>query len=219
MEESTMANFDSNEALRKQLEEIKAARGDQVSIDEVGEVVSSIMDTLQGDMSALDLHVYRELDGLAKYINAAKADIAAVRSDDIRNKHLPDATVELDAIVRHTEEATGVILDAAETIDAEASKLESQLINDQVVLIFEACGFQDLTGQRISKIVTTLQHIEERIAKITSIFGEHFQSIAPAEIDGDADDKSEDEKLRNGPQLPANANDQADIDALLASFD
>ena len=214
-----MANFDSNEALRKQLEEIKAARGDQVSIDEVGEVVSSIMDTLQGDMSALDLHVYRELDGLAKYINAAKADIAAVRSDDIRNKHLPDATVELDAIVRHTEEATGVILDAAETIDAEASKLESQLINDQVVLIFEACGFQDLTGQRISKIVTTLQHIEERIAKITSIFGEHFQSIAPAEIDGDADDKSEDEKLRNGPQLPANANDQADIDALLASFD
>ena len=214
-----MANFDSNEALRKQLEEIKAARGDQVSIDEVGEVVSSIMDTLQGDMSALDLHVYRELDGLAKYINAAKADIAAIRSDDIRNKHLPDATVELDAIVRHTEEATGVILDAAETIDAEASKLESQLINDQVVLIFEACGFQDLTGQRISKIVTTLQHIEERIAKITSIFGEHFQSIAPAEIDGDADDKSEDEKLRNGPQLPANANDQADIDALLASFD
>ena len=214
-----MANFDSNEALRKQLEEIKAARGDQVSIDEVGEVVSSIMDTLQGDMSALDLHVYRELDGLAKYINAAKADIAAVRSDDIRNKHLPDATVELDAIVRHTEEATGVILDAAETIDAEASKLESQLINDQVVLIFEACGFQDLTGQRISKIVTTLQHIEERIAKITSIFGEHFQSIAPAEIDGDADDESEDEKLRNGPQLPANANDQADIDALLASFD
>ena len=219
MEEATMANFDSNEALRKQLEEIKAARGDQVSIDEVGEVVSSIMDTLQGDMSALDLHVYRELDGLAKYINAAKADIAAVRSDDIRNKHLPDATVELDAIVSHTEEATGVILDAAETIDAEASKLESQLINDQVVLIFEACGFQDLTGQRISKIVTTLQHIEERIAKITSIFGEHFQSIAPADIDGDADDKSEDEKLRNGPQLPANANDQADIDALLASFD
>ena len=214
-----MAYFHSNDSLRKQLDEIKAARGDQVSIDEVGEVVSSIMDTLQGDMSALDLHVYRELDGLAKYINAAKADIAAVRSDDIRNKHLPDATVELDAIVRHTEEATGVILDAAETIDAEASKLESQLINDQVVLIFEACGFQDLTGQRISKIVTTLQHIEERIAKITSIFGEHFQSIAPAEIDGDADDKSEDEKLRNGPQLPANANDQADIDALLASFD
>lgn len=213
-----MAYFHSNDSLRKQLDEIKAARGDQVSIDEVGEVVSSIMDTLQGDMSALDLHIYRELDGLAEYINAAKADIAAVRSDDIRNKHLPEATDELDAIVRHTEEATGTILDAAETIDAEAGKLECQAIKDQVMLIFEACGFQDLTGQRISKIVTTLHHIEERIAKITAIFGEHFQSIAPA-VDEDADNQSEDEKLRNGPQLPKNANDQADIDALLASFD
>jgi chemotaxis protein CheZ len=86
------------------------------------------------------------------------------------------------------------------------------------MLIFEACGFQDLTGQRISKIVTTLQHIEERIAKITAIFGEHFQSIAPA-VDEDTDNMSEEEKLKNGPQLPANANDQADIDALLASFD
>ena len=213
-----MAYFHSNDSLRKQLDEMKAARGDQVSIDEVGEVVSSIMDTLQGDMSALDLHIYRELDGLAEYINAAKADIAAVRSDDIRNKHLPDATDELDAIVRHTEEATGTILDAAEAIDAEASKLECQAIKDQVMLIFEACGFQDLTGQRISKIVTTLQHIEERIAKITAIFGEHFQSIAPA-VDEDEDNKSEDEKLKNGPQLPGNANDQSDIDALLASFD
>lgn len=214
-----MANSNNNEALRTRLEEMKAERGDQISIDEVGEVVSSIMDTLQGDMSALDLHVYRELDSLAEYINSAKADIAAVRSDDIRNKHLPDATVELDAIVRHTEEATGTILDAAEAIDTEARKMECQLINDQVVLIFEACGFQDLTGQRISKIVTTLQHIEDRIAKITVIFGEHFQNIAPADDVDEMDGKSEDERLLNGPSLPSNANDQEDIDALLASFD
>ena len=212
-----MANFDTHTALRSRLEEMKAARGDQVSIDEVGEVVSSIMDTLQGDVSALDLAVYRELDGLAEYINSAKAEIAAVRAEDIRNKHLPEATDELDAIVRHTEEATEIILDAAETIDAEARKMENQAISDQVVLIFEACGFQDLTGQRISKIVSTLQHIEERISKITEIFGKHFSSIAPAEEK--TDEKSKDEKLLHGPQLPTNANDQADIDALLASFD
>ena len=212
-----MANFDTNTALRSRLEEMKAARGDQVSIDEVGEVVSSIMDTLQGDVSTLDLAVYRELDGLAEYINSAKAEIAAVRAEDIRNKHLPEATDELDAIVRHTEEATEIILDAAETIDAEARKMENQAISDQVVLIFEACGFQDLTGQRISKIVSTLQHIEERISKITEIFGKHFSSIAPAEEK--TDEKSKDEKLLHGPQLPTNANDQADIDALLASFD
>ena len=214
-----MANLDSSNALRSRLDEMKAERGDQISIDEVGEVVSSIMDTLQGDMSALDLHVYRELDSLAEYINSAKIEIAAVRTDDINSKHLPDATDELDAIVRHTEEATGTILDAAELIDAEASKLESKVINQQVMLIFEACGFQDLTGQRISKIVTTLKVIEERIDKITEIFGVQFHEMAASDGGEEDDGKTEDEKLTHGPQLPGNANDQDDIDALLASFD
>lgn len=214
-----MANSSSNQALRTRLDEMKSARGDQISIDEVGGVVASIMDTLQGDMSSLDLRVYRELDGLVKYINSTKAEIAAVRTEDIRNKHLPDATDQLDAIVRHTEEATGTILDAAEIIDAEAGKLKCQAINDQVMLIFEACGFQDITGQRISKIVSALKHIEERIEKITAIFGSQLQGIELPQDDAESDDKDQDEKLLSGPSLPANANDQEDIDALLASFD
>lgn len=214
-----MANSNSNQALRTRLDEMKSARGDQISIDEVGGVVASIMDTLQGDMSSLDLRVYRELDGLVKYINSTKAEIAAVRTEDIRNKHLPDATDQLDAIVRHTEEATGIILDAAEIIDAEAGKLKCQAINDQVMLIFEACGFQDITGQRISKIVSALKHIEERIEKITTIFGSQLQGIELPQDDAESDDRDQDEKLLSGPSLPANANDQEKIDALLASFD
>jgi len=214
-----MANSNSNQALRTRLDEMKSARGDQISIDEVGGVVASIMDTLQGDMSSLDLRVYRELDGLVKYINSTKAEIAAVRTEDIRNKHLPDATDQLDAIVRHTEEATGTILDAAEIIDAEAGKLKCQAINDQVMLIFEACGFQDITGQRISKIVSALKHIEERIEKITTIFGSQLQGIELPQDDAESDDRDQDEKLLSGPSLPANANDQEKIDALLASFD
>lgn len=214
-----MAKSNTSAALRNRLEEMKAARGDQISIDEVGEVVASILDTLQGDVSAFDLRVYRELDGLAEYINSAKSEIVAVRVGDINRKHLPDATDELDAIVRHTEEATGTILDATEIIESEAGKLGCRAINDQVVLIFEACGFQDITGQRISKIVTTLKYIEERIERITAIFGEHFKNIDGADIDEQAEDKDEDAKLLSGPSLPANANDQAEIDALLASFD
>ena len=214
-----MVKTDTSNSLHSRLEEMKAARGDQISIDEVGEVVSSILDTLQGDMSAFDLHVYRELDSLAEYIKSTKAEIAAVRTEDIRDKHLPVASDELDAIVRHTEEATGTILDAAEIIDAEASGLESRVINEQVMLIFEACGFQDLTGQRISKIVTALKHIEEQIEKITSIFGDQLQHMAAQDCVEETDNRTADEKLLHGPELPKNANDQADIDALLASFD
>ncbi len=214
-----MVNTETSNSLHSRLEEMKAARGDQISIDEVGEVVSSILDTLQGDISAIDLHVYRELDSLAEYIKSTKAEIAAVRTEDIRDKHLPVASDELDAIVRHTEEATGTILDAAEIIDTEAGGLESRVINEQVMLIFEACGFQDLTGQRISKIVSALKHIEEQIERITSIFGGQLQHMAKQDCVEEIDDRTKDEKLLHGPELPKNANDQADIDALLASFD
>ena len=214
-----MVKTDTSNNLHSRLEEMKAARGDQISIDEVGEVVSSILDTLQGDMSTFDLHVCRVLDSLGEYIKSTKAEIAAVRTEDIRNKHLPVASDELDAIVRHTEEATGTILDAAEIIDAEASGLESRVINEQVMLIFEACGFQDLTGQRISKIVSALKHIEEQIERITSIFGDQLQNKANQDCVEEIDVRTADEKLLHGPELPGNANDQADIDALLASFD
>lgn len=209
-----------NGDLERQLRDLKAERGDQIAIDEVAEVVASIMGTMRGDVSAVDLRVYKELDDLSEYINNARSEIAAVRPDEIRDEHLPAAADELDAIVTHTEEATGAILDAAEAIDREAVKLGAQGISDQVILIFEACGFQDLTGQRISKIVATLKHIEERIEKITAVFGvqlKHQHQAAKAERKEAP--KDADAALMHGPQLPENANNQAEIDALLASFD
>ena len=209
-----------NGDLKRRLRDLKAARGDQIAIDEVAEVVASIMETMRGDVSAVDLRVYKELDDLSAYINNARSEIAAVRPDEIRDEHLPAAADELDAIVTHTEEATGVILDAAEPIDREAVELGAQVISDQVILIFEACGFQDLTGQRISKIVATLKHIEDRIEKITTVFGIQLkQQHQAAKADRKEATEDPDVVLVHGPQLPENANNQAEIDALLASFD
>lgn len=209
-----------NGDLERRLRDLKAERGDQIAIDEVAEVVSSIMETMRGDVSAVDLRVYKELDDLSEYINNARSEIAAVRPDEIRDEHLPAAADELDAIVTHTEEATGAILDAAEAIDREAVKLGAQGISDQVILIFEACGFQDLTGQRISKIVATLKHIEERIEKITAVFGIQLkQQHQAAKTENKKTPEDADADLMHGPQLPENANNQAEIDALLASFD
>ena len=209
-----------NGDLERRLRDLKAERGDRIAIDEVAEVVASIMGTMRGDVSAVDLRVYKELDDLSAYINKARSEIAAVRPDEIRDEHLPAATDELDAIVTHTEEATGTILDAAEIIDSEAVKLGAQVISDQVILIFEACGFQDLTGQRISKIVATLKHIEDRIEKITSVFGIQLkQQHQAAKADRKEAPEDPDAVHTYGPQLPEIANNQEKIDALLASFD
>ncbi len=80
--------------------------------------------------------------------------------------------------------------------------------------IYEACSFQDITGQRITKVVTTLKVIEEKVAHIISTFGPNIPPMAKTgtHVASDAD-------LLNGPQLPANAMDQSDIDKLLASFE
>ena len=214
-----MSVNEDDAGLKQRLDALRAEHGDRVGIDEVAEVTASILSTMQGDFTALDLRVYKELDDLAKYIQNAKSEIANLCSDDMRNEHLPAAAVQLDAIVEATEEATGTILDAAEAIEAEANLRELPTINDQVTRIFEACSFQDLTGQRISKVVSTLNYIESQIDRLVSAFGDDLKRVQPAPARRDAPAKNDGGSLLSGPQLPGEGNKQEDIDALLASFD
>lgn len=84
---------------------------------------------------------------------------------------------ELLAITDGTEQATQKILAAAEEIDQLANNLSAALkgkieqglaqdIQDLVVRIFEACNFQDLNGQRVDKVMTTLKFIEDHITSV-----------------------------------------------------
>jgi chemotaxis protein CheZ len=81
--------------------------------------------------------------------------------------------------------------------------------------IFEACSFQDITGQRISKVVGTLREIEGAVDKLLNLFGPGDADPLP-EME---DTRSEDEQLLNGPQLDGQGVSQDDIDKLLAEFD
>ena len=188
--------------------------------EDVAEILSQVVGSMEGDVSALDLKIYRELESLVQYIEAAKNEIASIRPQELGADFIVSATDELDAVVGSTEEAAGRILDAAEAIQTVAEELEpavQEKIIDQVTEIFEASNFQDLTGQRITKVVKTLKHIESRIEALVGILGEEVErvrhSVAP---EAATDDEA---ALLNGPQLPGNANDQDEIDRLLASFD
>ena len=178
-------------------------------------------DTSSGARAPLtgsDLKFFEELQGLISYIRAAKREIAALAPDELREKHIRSATDELDAIVANTEQATGSILDAAEKIEGIASKLEVEpgmQIADAVTNIYEACNFQDITGQRISKVVTALKTIEGRIEALVTAVG----GVGSVRVEPNPDEAARDAQLLNGPQLPANAKTQDEIDALLKSFD
>jgi chemotaxis protein CheZ len=171
---------------------------------------------MSGDITPSDLKFYSELEELATYIRNAKQEIADIKPKDISMSHIPSATDELDAVVGATEEATNKIMDVCDTISAIAGKCP-QDINEQLIActtrIFEACNFQDITGQRITKVVHTLKYIDGKVGALLSALGEEIykggeQSGAEAE--------DPDKFLLNGPQLPKNAVNQDEIDKLLA---
>jgi chemotaxis protein CheZ len=205
------------ESLSERLAAIRA-RQPTVEPDMVAEVVRAVLTTMSGDLTATETSLLTEVEELGRTIASAKAEIAALRVDDITGHDIPFATDELDAIVSHTASATHAILESCETLDEVASTMTGEAmtkLQDATTRIYEACSFQDITGQRITKVVTTLKAIEGKVAHIIATFGHR---TATAEIMAD-ERRGGEEELLNGPQLPALAMDQSDIDKLLASFD
>ena len=186
----------------------------------IADVVRAVLATMSGDLTATETSLLGEVEALGRTIATAKAEIAALHVDDITASHIPFATDELDAIVAHTASATHAILESCETLDAVMEQLDGEpaaRLLDATTRIYEACSFQDITGQRITKVVGTLKAIEAKVAQITSHFGAQRPSL-PVPLIGEAVAPTG-ASLLNGPQHPALAMDQSDIDKLLASFD
>lgn len=218
-----------NPELQRQLAQLQQNPGERVSAAEITAIVESVMAHLAGDLTVMDLKVYTELEALARFIQHAKSEIAAVRPEQISAEDIPLATDELDAVVGATEDATGRILDACEALEKVSGAVPAEardLITDAVTRIYEACNFQDITGQRITKVVKTLKHIEERVGAMLSAFGDEIAKYQDAQAPraeaaqpAGAPPPVTEGDLLNGPQLPDDAKKQAEIDAILASFD
>lgn len=206
--------------------EALAAQVPGVDPKSILEIVESVMGSIQGDGSLINVRLFSEIESLAQFITKAKAEIAEIRPDDIKNEHLLTATDELSAIVGSTETATNSILEAMEVLEGLAGGLEGEVaekISDAVTKVYEACNFQDITGQRITKVVKALQHVETKVTALLVAFGHEAATAAPkretaAETTTPTGRPARpDEDLMSGPQLPEKSTSQEDIDALFAS--
>src|ERR1700743_1899524 len=150
-----------------------------------------------------------ELDLIYDAITRTKREIAVLHGKSFNGEEMAKVNGELGAVVGGTEEATQQILEAAESIDNAATalskvtspdqqKLLGEEIQERVVSIFEACNFQDLTGQRIKKVMNTMKFIENHITVMMDIWGgvDAIKAHAPV-----VDSREEDAKLLNGPKL------------------
>ncbi len=171
-----------------------------------------------------------EINAIYDAVRRTKHEIATLHITGFGTQEMGRVTHELGAVVGGSEHATHRILQAGEEIEEIATTLSAALknlqdrdlardIQDHVTRIFEACNFQDLAGQRVTKVIATLKFIEDAILRMMDIWGgvEQFKDIVPQ---ARAEVKSH-PKLINGPRLDGDRGyvSQKEIDAMFGVAD
>ena len=116
------------------------------------------------------------LSGQLARINDQIATMVAMPADATRN-----SGIELEAVVQATESAANTIMEAAEAISdwlREGSRDPDALeaVAARVNTIFEACTFQDVTGQRIRRAIQHLQQVETMLDEMVPPDGNRGKS-------------------------------------------
>ncbi len=205
--------------------EAVAASGSGVNLDDVMNALREIKNLLAGHAPATglpDADLLRgQLFDLRANIDRTKKEIASINNPRIQHDRIASAARELDAVISDTEDAAHRILAAAERIGTAADDLLGKIddpmltgslenVVSETVEIFEASYFQDITGQRIRKVIEILDYVDRRVNTMIGIWGaEDFDNV---EAHGDG--KSDEERLMDGPQLKGQGLAQDDIDSL-----
>lgn len=201
-----------------------AARARNVAVDEVKAMLQTLRTAWeeheQAAATTRRLEVLRrELQDMSASIVQARREIAAIRPRDEGDDRISTAANELDAIVQSTERASIEILGAAERVMEAATGVRAagapaafcDILDNEVMNIFTACSFQDLTGQRTTKVVNALRYIEQRVLALIGLWG--VDDVAHDDLPQGPVDARPDAHLLNGPS--DNGVGQDDIDRLL----
>ncbi len=181
---------------------------------EIIDIVQSMLSTVSTDLHDSLKSVGAEISSLVDFINVTKCEIASIQPHALSSSGIPDAKNQLDAVVHDTEQAAGKIMDCADDLMALSTNLTPELqekLQSLSTRIYEASSFQDITGQRVTKVVTLLKNIEQKLAQLAVAFGETKDTITITSV-------SEKDTLLNGPQLRPADNLQDNIDSLFASL-
>lgn len=199
------------------VDRLRSGAHQPIALPDVAALTEILMRSLESYFKSIDLTLYQECQSLADYINDARKEIVSLSPDHSDDAGIPRAGLELDAIVQATEGATNTIMESAESImSADISDIEAYqaTVNDAVMKIFEACSFQDITGQRISKVVNTLTHVEERVDSLINILGVmDLEGKDNKKAEGDS--AKDDDSLLHGPALEGEGIKQSVVDDLM----
>lgn len=220
--------------------------------DAVEKIIGHVRAIMKGELNLEDIELFGELGELARYINETKKSLKSLSNLDITEKELPETSDQLERILESTEEATNQILTLTEDLLTENSTIGEKLAQlkelskentqnntknvlieleelnkrnyDKYIAIMTACNFQDLTGQRIQKIVIMVREIEKKIMTMVLGFDLKMKS-KNKDTDQDKIEKEQklleqykDSDLLKGPQKKGIAIEQNEVDDLLADM-
>ncbi len=172
--------------------------------------------------------IMSEIQAMNDHINVTKQEVAALKPVDDANTTISIATEELSEVVKSTESAANAILENTEELDQIVSNMRGKVSEgdpdgvlpdiDKIEFISSelliACSFQDVTGQRITKVVNSLNFIEERLEKMIEIWNIENGTADVQAIALPKDDAREDKDLLHGPQNEEMGMSQDDIDSM-----
>ncbi len=178
------------------------------------------------DVSNIESEKLRsEILNLFQYIQRMREEIARMNAVDDERTRFETVAEHLDAIVKSTEDATNGILEQLEGIDDLVDQIRLSgaggpvpllctQIGEKTMKAIEACTFQDITGQRITRVVRSMQFVEERVNAMIDLWGR--EDIEALGIELPTETRTGDDALLNGPQLPGEEISQEEIDKLFA---
>lgn len=204
--------------VRESLASLKASDFKDAQVMEVLKLAQQLTDTMQLFFGSLDRSIHEEFTYIANYISKTREEISRLRPNDIKEQRIPVAGAELEAVVTDTEKATETIMSEAEAVlcmdadgDPEAYKAA---VDEAMMKIIESCSFQDLAGQRVSKVVSSLRHVENRVSRFAQTMGVH-------DAEADEEETSEAERRKklhlNGPAIGGPEKEQDEVDEILKS--
>ncbi len=164
-----------------------------------------------------------EVHEIRRKMLSLQLEVAALRHPKALDDVLSETALELAEIVQTTENAANQILDSTELIDRAVGELRSlfmdesaEVLFDQIesltAKIFEATNFQDLTGQRVNKVLRTIHDVEKHLDRMIDIWGQDVFATVP--IPKTKDPITDDGNPLCGPALNGDGLSQSDIDAL-----
>ena len=193
---------------------------DDLQLLDVLKVTEVLAASLKDVFSHEDTPIYSSASSMAAYAQRAHTQLKEVYPAALAQEYLPKAQEDLKAIVSQTEVAADQILNVAESMLSldPSDGTYADAINQSVMAILEACSFQDLTGQRASRIADSLDVTSGQIETLSEVFGAgHDEASGPLPLTGK--DQWREDNLLHGPQNGNESISQESVDEAFSQDD